>query len=355
MCKSHYLSPIYHKLLDLLSSWKINAPTEIVSYIDDYYSRLLAYSNQLNQSHFANYNHLANPSQIDHIPTFLNAVIPKNTLPISITDEKCDLKCAHCNAHFLKFMFPLSNFYKKNKAGNNPKSLNSSNISSLLISGGCNKTGEVPILQHIENVIGLVKNFKSNMHVGLIQNFDYFYENFKFYKDSLIISYDLIGSDLIAKEVYNLPYPSSMWLETYKQVYNHFNVIPHLTLGLHAGKIDSEINVIDFLVEYKPKSLTFLVLKPTANTSYQDIIPPNPVDVANVITYAKNKLNITLALGCMRPSKDNWRYWGDRLAWLAGANTIVMPNTSFLQDLMTYNIKVNYFYECCAFINHNSA
>ena len=59
-------------------------------------------------------------------------VNPIRTAVLSVTGTECALKCAHCGGKYLKHMLPVERW----------RELNPSEISSCLISGGCDTRGK---------------------------------------------------------------------------------------------------------------------------------------------------------------------------------------------------------------------
>ena len=65
---------------------------------------------------------------------------------ISLTDQFCELDCLHCNKTYLKQMLSIS---KYNSLIDLALELEKKGIKGLLISGGCDKEGRVPIQKYI--------------------------------------------------------------------------------------------------------------------------------------------------------------------------------------------------------------
>lgn len=108
-------------------------------------------------------------------------------MAVSVTGRGCALRCAHCNEHYLAGMRSLDD-----------PAL--ARARSLLISGGCDLRGRVPILPHLEAIARAGAGKRLNWHVGLIDE-----ETMCAiapYVDT--ISYDLVGDDETIREVYGL-------------------------------------------------------------------------------------------------------------------------------------------------------
>ena len=76
-------------------------------------------------------------------PNVLMAVYPVKTLAVSVTGAACSLGCSHCGGHYLRHMVDIKNLEAR---------LQWQKPSSLLISGGCDSTGQVPLASCLEQV-----------------------------------------------------------------------------------------------------------------------------------------------------------------------------------------------------------
>ena len=80
---------------------------------------------------------------------------PLDTAVLSLTGRQCALRCAHCGGHYLKGMRPI---WEAEPDGS----------TSCLISGGCDLTGRVPVLAHLERVRAWRPGRTLNWHVGFV-------------------------------------------------------------------------------------------------------------------------------------------------------------------------------------------
>ncbi len=266
-------------------------------------------------------------------PLHLETVVPSKTRAVSVTGAVCQQRCAHCNGHYLRGMQPLDALESAGMAG----------VDSLLISGGSLVHGEVPLADHLDRLLALPPDLPLNLHVGLQDG-----ERLRPLRGRPVtVSFDLVGDDATAREVYRLNRPARDWLEAYERLQELFPVIPHLTIGLRGGMVSGERVVLDYLSRHPPPALTFLVFRPTPGTAFAGRPAPAPSVVAELIAEAAERLDCPLHLGCMRPA-GAWRRRADRLAWLAGARTIVMPDRALVADLQEAGIPVTTRQECCS-------
>ena len=200
---------------------------------------------------------------------------PNETLAISTTENKCSLKCAHCNGHYLNNMVSIEEYEDKIK---------SRNINSFLLSRGCIFQGDVPINKHINTLKTLKeKGFKLNAHLGLMEAKDI--ESVCKYID--IVSFDLVFDKSTIEEVYKINKSREDYIKAYETIKNSTKVAPHICIGLKGGKIKGEYEIINYLAKDSPEILTFIVLIPTKNTEYENVKPPNLERVADLLCEAK--------------------------------------------------------------------
>lgn len=266
----------------------------------------------------------------------MTIVKPIRTLPVSITGNYCSLQCNHCRGHFLQTMTPISLIDKK--------LYNNRHYRSLLISGGFNNEGVLPLNESIISEIKNLKNlgYKLNFHLGLIKEEEL--KKIDYLPD--MVSFDLIMDDKVIKEVFHLRNKNS---ENFKESYilsiNHFKVSPHILIGANYGRIEKEYETIDFLHKNKPEKLIFIIITPLENTPFKNILPPPVKEVENLWIYAKQKLpNTKFYLGCVRP-KGKYRYDIDSLAKDLKFDAIVNPHPESISQE-----SLNIFEECCALL-----
>jgi len=270
---------------------------------------------------------------VEKRPLLLRRSRPHKTLAVSVTGPACELRCAHCNGHYLEAMRPISDLSQQDYK----------TFRSFLISGGSDCTGRVPLSGHIDAILDMPPDVGLNLHVG-VQGAE---SLLPLKGRPVTISYDLAGDSETLREVYGLSRPVSEVEAYYLELSEHFRVIPHLTLGLRGGVISGESHVIDFLSSHAPKALTFLVFRPTSGTPFAGRSAPDLHEAIGIIAKASELLSCPLHLGCMRPT-GIYRRRLDILAWVAGARVIVMPEHEFVRILSVHGIPIEEQSECCS-------
>ena len=254
-------------------------------------------------------------------------VFPNKTKTISLTSEECALNCAHCNKYYLKGMSSSNDI---------------DNVKSYLISGGCDINGRVPLSENLELIKKLSKKTKLIAHTGLIS--EEYVKKISPYINS--ISFNLVGDDQTIKEVFGIEKKVDDFVNSYVALKKHMKVYPHITIGLHAGKIKGEYNALDILNKFGTEAIVFNVLIPTPNTEYSDKEPPKIEEVLEVISRARIDFPDTpIYLGCMRPKGKYRKELDEKVIGLV--NRIVKPADTALRKAEELDYTINELEECC--------
>ncbi len=274
---------------------------------------------------------------------------PTNRFPaISITGSECALECEHCNKKYLKgmrqiltkeelekFLFDLSN---KSGVG-------------ALISGGSMVDGSVPLLEFLNTIKKVKKetNLIINTHTGLLNE-----ETAKKIAEANvdIVSFDINMDEDVVKNIYHL----NIELNEYKRAIEilkkyKLNIVPHICIGLHYGKLNKEIESIKFIKESKinPSLIVIIILIPPKDSKIK-FDTPKPEDIAKVISIVRVAFPETeISLGCMRP-RGKIKIEIEKAAIQAGITRIEIPSKETLVWLKNYNSKIQFkfFSACCA-------
>lgn len=232
----------------------------------------------------------------------MKAFIPgRKYAVVSITGSACLLKCKFCEGKYLEKMYSAPT----------PKKLYSlaeilwkRGFKGLLISGGFNEYGQLPIGPYLPVIKEIKRDFDLviSVHPGLVNN-KTIAEMKKVGID--VVDYQLVVDDFVIREVMNLKNRSSIdFLTTLRNLYEEgLYVAVHIPIGLNYGVIKSEYDALNILFNVlDPHILIFLVLTPTRGTPMEHVKPPDITEIVDLISYARNIYKGEIALGCMRPA-----------------------------------------------------
>ena len=265
-----------------------------------------------------------------HFPDEITWSWPLDTAVLSLTGSHCALDCAHCGGHYLRGMRPI---WDAEPDGSH----------SCLVSGGCDSTGRVPVLAHLDRVRAWREGRTMNWHVGFVSEAEM--ETIAPLVD--VISFDFVGDEATVREVYGLEHGIETYVETYGLLRRYARTLPHVTIGLRGGELGHERRAFELLRELGADGLVLLVFIPTPGTRYADRQPPAVPAVAELVAEARLSFpDVPLYLGCMRP-KGRYRDELDPLAVRAGVNVLVSPSHPARRVADELGLAVREMRECC--------
>ncbi|NVM37141.1 MAG: radical SAM protein [Candidatus Lokiarchaeota archaeon] len=280
---------------------------------------------------------------------YLKIYIPTKRFPaISITGTECALECEHCNKKYLHGMKQILNTKELEQFLFN---LSKKNGVGALISGGSTVDGSVPLLNFLDTIKKVKRetDLIINTHTGLLNE-----ETAKKLAEANvdIVSFDINMDEEVVRNVYHL----DIELSEYKKAINllkkyDLNIVPHICIGLHYGKLKKELESIKFIKETKlnPSLIVIIVLIPPKESKIKFELP-KPEDIAKVITILRIAFPKTeISLGCMRP-RGKIKTKIEKVAIKAGITRIEIPSKDTLKWLKNYNSKIQFkfFSACCA-------
>ncbi len=271
--------------------------------------------------------------RLDNFGSDIGWVNPIRTAVLSVTGTACALKCAHCGGKYLKHMLPIERWGE----------LDSSKVSSCLISGGCDPLGKVPLDNYIHLIPELASRWRLNMHLGLASE--------KVIRTVApfchVASFDFVVDDETIRDVYGFEASGQTFSKTYCMMREHIKVVPHICIGLRGGQISGELDALCALADIGADAIVFIVFIPTPGTRYENCMPPSVESVARIIATARCVFpKIPIYLGCMRPHGE-YRHALDLLAIRAGVNRIVAPSRPARAKASKLGLDVSWTEECC--------
>jgi uncharacterized radical SAM superfamily protein len=271
---------------------------------------------------------------------------------LSLTGTACALNCKHCEGKVLQTMQSADT---PEKLITIAEKLKQQGALGFLLSGGCMPDGSIPLtgfipaIEKIKQELGLT----IFVHTGIIR-LDVAAALKKAGVDAALI--DIIGSDETIKQIGNL----NVTVKDYANSLNALqqaglNLVPHVIVGLHDGKLKGELDALKLIAAVKPSAIVIIAFMPIHRTSMEDVKPPQPVEIARVTAAARVMFPRTpLALGCVRP-KGKHRAETDILALKAGADAIAFPNEEAVRYAEAQKIEFSFSSHCCAQIYINAA
>src|SRR5579859_6561951 len=188
----------------------------------------------------------------------------RSFVSISLTGAECALACDHCNMSILKSMAPLPKF--GGSLFEMCSELARQGAGGVLISGGSNKKGRVPLLKHIPDLVRVRHELGMTIriHPGIPDE-----ETIAALAEVGIdgAMMDIIGDNNTIRDVYHL---ANITTEDYEQalaLLDRYGVpsIPHIILGLHYGQMRGEQTALEIIARHQHKTVVLVILMPLSS------------------------------------------------------------------------------------------
>ena len=195
---------------------------------------------------------------------------------ISLTGVECALACDHCNMSILKSMAPLPRF--GDSLFEMCSELARQGAGGVLISGGSNKKGRVPLLEHIPDLIRVRRELGMTIrvHPG-IPDEETVAGLAEVGVDGAMM--DIIGENHTIRDVYHLADTTTEHYERALALLDRYDVpsIPHIILGLHYGQMRGEQKALEIIARHHHRAVVLVILMPLFGTPMVHVTPP-PVE-----------------------------------------------------------------------------
>ena len=305
---------------------------------------------EIRRKHFPDTIRFHNPGLRRHRTSEINCHQIQEFVSISLTGTHCALDCKHCGTNVLRGMNDLSRSSKS--LFELCSELAEQGARGILISGGSDRKGKVPILPHLPDLIRIRRELGLiiRVHPGLpdeetsagLAELDI---------DGAMV--DIIGSDQTIRDVYHLDATT----EDYDAVMERLNrngvpLVPHIILGLHFGKMLGEWKALEMTAKYPLKLLVLVILMPLSGTKMEQVQPPPADEIGAFFETARKALPETeIMLGCARPL-GGIKKEIDRLAINAGLNGIAYPAEGTVAYAREHGLEPQIINACCG-VNWN--
>jgi uncharacterized radical SAM superfamily protein len=277
-----------------------------------------------------------------------------NTLPlqetrfaaISVTGSHCNLRCGHCNGKLLESMVPTENPQTFLHVA---ERLRLNGAHGILVSGGADQNGEVPLKKFIRSIRELKERapeFKVVAHTGLIRR-----ETAEELKEAGVdqILIDVIGDDDTIRKVYHLNKRVEDYEETLCMLKEMgHRLAPHIIIGHHFGELRGEWRALEMVTRVGVETIVLVIFK-TLNASEKNHFKvPKPEETSKVSAIARIlNPDIPIRLGCIRPAHP-WKAEMERGFIDSGVNTIAHPLQGTIDYAKEIGLKTKFVEMCCS-------
>jgi hypothetical protein len=268
-------------------------------------------------------------------------------VPISITGRDCALQCEHCKGKLLEAMFSPG----EDGLFELCRRLAGRGIRGILLSGGSDSQGRVPLLKYIRDIRRIREELSLQVvvHTGLVDR-----ELAQALREAEIdgAMLDIIGAEETIREVCHL----EATVEDYRKSLAYLTqwgipTMPHIVLGLHYGELRGERRALELISRYPVTALVLVVLTPLEGTAMESVPPLEASQIRAFFQESRRLLPETpLLLGCARPGGRQWRLL-DRLAIDSGFNGIAYPAEGTVKYARSRGLTPRFYHTCCALLN----
>jgi lipoyl synthase len=277
-----------------------------------------------------------------------------NTLPyqkgrfvaISVTGSHCDLRCGHCKGKLLESMIPAEDPETFLQVAGR---LRGNGVHGILVSGGADQNGEVPLRKFIPSIKVLKEmdpQFKVIAHTGLIQR-----ETAKGLKEAGVdqILIDVIGDDDTIHEVYHLnkrveDYEETLWM--LKEMGHR--LAPHIIIGHHFGEIRGEWRALEIVTRIGVETIVLVIFKTLVLDKENHFKIPKPEETSRISAVARIlNPNIPIRMGCIRPAHPS-KGEMEKGFILSGVNTIAYPLQGTIEYAKEIGLQTKFIEMCCS-------
>jgi uncharacterized radical SAM superfamily protein len=267
---------------------------------------------------------------------------------ISVTGGRCDLQCSHCKGRLLESMIPAPDPETFSEAVDQ---LWLKGAHGILVSGGANLNGEVPLERFIPSLKVLKEKnpqFKVIVHTGLIRR-----EIAEGLKEAGVdqILIDIMGDENTIHEVYHLnkrveDYEETLWM--LKEMGHR--LAPHIIIGHHFGEIRGEWRALEMVTRIGVETIVLVILKnlqPDAEDRFK-VAKPEEISKISAIARILNP-GIPIRMGCIRPAHP-WKTAMERGTIDSGINTIAYPLQGTIEYAKEIGLDTKFIEMCCSLI-----
>ena len=248
----------------------------------------------------------------------------RNSFPaFSVTAGGCALDCDHCQAKILEPMIPATKPEVLDRRVR--EMVERESLGGFLLSGGSNRANEIRYEPYLPVIARLKRDFphlKVAIHSALL---DATRANAMADAGVDTAMMDVIGAAETIREVYHLDRPVADFEATLAALCaTRMQVVPHIVIGLHYGRILGEARALDIVARHAIHSLVLVVVMPFY-AKPGTFVTPDATEVGRIFLEARRRLpGREVLLGCARPPGMHRRVT-DAYAVAAGLDGIAFP------------------------------
>lgn len=263
--------------------------------------------------------------------------------PVSVTGSRCALQCKHCGQRLLQHITPAASPEKLLSVA---QRLAAAGARGMLLTGGCNRSGKVPLLEFTDTIRRIKDSTDLIIaaHTGFITGD----EALSLARSGIDgIAFDVVGDMATVRRVYGLTASEDEYADSLRAVKDAgIRLFPHVCVGLDFGKLRGELHALEMIRSIEPAAVVITGLMPVAGTAMAGC-RPGVGDFIRVVSTALEQFpNTPVVLGCAR-SAGRDREAIDIAAIDAGVDGIALPTPQAVRYAAANGFNINYYGSCC--------
>ncbi len=218
-------------------------------------------------------------------------------------------------------------------------------LQGFLLSGGSTRRNEIRYQRFYPVVEGLKRDLRIAIHTALTDRAGA-QRMAEAGIDTAMM--DVIGAAETIREVYHLDRPVDDFEATLAALCEtSMEVVPHIVIGLHYGRILGEANALDIVARHRVHALVLVVLMPFYAKPGR-FVTPDAHQVGRVFLAARRRLpGQEVLLGCARPPGMHKRVT-DAYAVMAGLDGIAFPADGMVAVAEAIGRSAHQEHACCS-------
>jgi lipoyl synthase len=263
---------------------------------------------------------------------------------ISLTGNRCDLKCEHCKGKLLE---PMLKAEGPDHLIEMSRRLAANGTHGILLTGGSDLQGRLPWEKYAKAIeeIGRETDLFMSAHTGFPNR-----ESCKILEQAGVKQAltDVMGDEQTAKKVYHLAGLKQVFDSLEEIEKSGLEFVPHIVAGLWYGKISAEYEALKIISGYRPTALVIVVLTPLKGTPMEGVTPPSPLEIGRLIANARLMMpKLPISLGCERP-RDRQGWQMEKLAIRAGATRMAVWSEEAIREAEDLGLTPRFQPTCCS-------
>ncbi|MBO8168926.1 MAG: radical SAM protein [Thermoanaerobacteraceae bacterium] len=267
-------------------------------------------------------------------------------LSVSVTGKSCSLLCDHCRGRMLAGMVTATD---PEALLAQARRLREKGAHGLLISGGCDREGRVPLDDFIPAIADIkAAGLKVIVHTGLVSA-SQATELKAAGVDQVLI--DIIGDRSTIQQVYHLDKTPEDYYRCLTELLEAgLDVAPHIVIGLHYGKIVGEYAALQEIARMGVKRLVLVALRNLPGTPMADLKQVDWQEVVRLTAEARLLCPETfISFGCARPFGKE-KQCLERHLIEAGINAMAYPEEESVAYAKARGLTFSFVEKCCSIL-----